>query len=381
MPKVSSKKFFQEQTTHSRVKALLIHKFVLAWLQVVLSTQRKYGKSEIAAYVDLFAGPGSYEDGSRSTPLLILESVLRKPSFSRGLRSYFNDSEPALIESLKQEIDTLPGIQDLAMKPVYTAQAASITLINDFGISKEVPQFFFLDQFGWADIKPELIRRIFSAKMCDCAFFLRTSRMIAAVTNPTSEVTMLAIFGQQRLAHLQKEFSVRRVDKEDILLRELQLVIKEAGALYFQPFPFRIREERSSKHHLIYLGKHERGLSIMKDIMGKTSSTHHNGVPVMGYFETLAEPSLFSADPLAELQLALLKTFAGKVLTVGEIYLLHHPSSSRFILRNYQEALRRLEYDNIVSVKPISSIRPKRNGVVSMSEFVEITFPLKGGTK
>jgi hypothetical protein len=58
-----------------------------------------------------------------------------------------------------------------------------------------------------------------------------------------------------------------------------------AGAPHFLAFPFRIRQAQSPQHHLIYLGKHERGLSLMKDIMGKTSSAHESGVPVIGFSE------------------------------------------------------------------------------------------------
>jgi len=34
------------------------------------------------AYIDLFAGPGRYEDGSASTPLMVLEKAVANPKVS-----------------------------------------------------------------------------------------------------------------------------------------------------------------------------------------------------------------------------------------------------------------------------------------------------------
>ncbi|HEY5235603.1 MAG TPA: three-Cys-motif partner protein TcmP, partial [Rhabdochlamydiaceae bacterium] len=344
------------------------------------SSQQKYGKKVEAAYIDLFSGPGSYEDGSRSTPLLIVKAVLKKQLFSKVLKTFFNDKDAALIKSLQQEIGLLPDIEKLLTRPVYMSQTASIALIDSFELSIDIPQFFFLDQFGYADIKPDLIRRIFINRKCDCAFFFRTSRVIAAITNPKSEQAMQSLFGDKRLLNLRAAFASPCVDKEHALLEALKSAMLEEGAVYFQVFPFRIHEERSSKHHLVYLGKHQLGLSIMKDIMDRSSSTHHGDVPVMGFSEVPAHPSLFEVDPIPDLQRELLKAFAGKSLSVGSVYTSHHPNG-QFVLRNYQEALRRLEESGEVTASPILGKRPKRYGKVTMGESVQIRFPSESERK
>ena len=102
MPKVSSKKFFAEQSAHSRVKADIVFKYVTTWATVMLKP--KFNQKGEAAYIDLFSGPGSYEDGARSTPLLIVEEVLKKQLLKDGLKTYFNDLSSAHTESLRQEI-------------------------------------------------------------------------------------------------------------------------------------------------------------------------------------------------------------------------------------------------------------------------------------
>jgi hypothetical protein len=62
--------FFKESTEQSRIKADIVSKYFFAWASVVIPTTKK--RSNRIAYVDLFAGPGRYDDGNRSTPLRIL---------------------------------------------------------------------------------------------------------------------------------------------------------------------------------------------------------------------------------------------------------------------------------------------------------------------
>jgi len=375
MPRVRPQRFFAEQSALSRVKANIVFKFVVAWMGVFLGGEQNRLTDEVA-YVDLFSGPGTYEDNSRSTPLLIVEAAIRKPKFADGIRFYFNDKEKALIQSLEQEIRALPGMGNLKSGPVYKQEPASISLINSFGVRNDIPQFFFLDQFGWADVMPPMIAHIFKARRCDAVFFIRTNRTIAAVTNKRAEEAMIRLIGKDRLEGLRREFRKPYAQKEKLLLDALKQVCSECGAPYFQAFPFRIFHRDGSKHHLIYLGKHEKGLSIMKEIMGSSSSMEQSGVPVMGYAEVAITPSLFEPDPHAELEQELLRVFAGNRLTVASIYSQHHPTSERFFLRHYQEALRRLEARHAVSTHPVAAERPDRNGVVTMGENVEIDFPV-----
>jgi three-Cys-motif partner protein len=372
MPRVLAQRFFEEQTAHSRVKASIVYKFVTAWMGVFLGSSRP-GSPLSIAYADLFSGPGSYEDGSRSTPLLIVEAARAKRQFADGLKLYFNDTKPEFIQSLEQEINASQGPWNLKTPPAYSSSAASIALIDSFSIPNDVPQFFFLDQFGWADVSPQMIRRIFRAAKCDAAFFVRTNRMVAAVTNERAQAAMSNLLGARRLQELREDFRTAGAKKAELLLAALKDVCSENGAPLFQAFSFRIKEEHSPRHHLIYLGKHPKGLSIMKEIMGRSSSLEEAGVPTMGFAEVPQTMNLFQADPLLDLETQLLGEFASRKLSVGSIYTQHHPGNSLY-LKHYQEALRRLEARGAVRATPHAANRPHRHGVVTMSETVTIQF-------
>ncbi|MGK7924628.1 MAG: three-Cys-motif partner protein TcmP [Spirulina sp.] len=69
--------FFDESKDQSLVKAAIVAKYFWAWAKVILKKTTKN-----IAYVDLFSGSGRYKDGSKSTPLLILEKAIADPDMT-----------------------------------------------------------------------------------------------------------------------------------------------------------------------------------------------------------------------------------------------------------------------------------------------------------
>jgi three-Cys-motif partner protein len=68
---VDNEIFFKESKDQSRVKAEIVAKYFWAWAKVVIPATKRQGAGKVA-YIDLFAGPGRYKDGAKSTPLLVL---------------------------------------------------------------------------------------------------------------------------------------------------------------------------------------------------------------------------------------------------------------------------------------------------------------------
>src|SRR5438132_12981711 len=138
---MSSKKFFDEQTEQSAVKATIVSKYFWSWAKVLMS-QTHVNK---IAYIDLFAGPGRYKDGSKSTPLLILEQAIKDDKMRRMLVTLFNDADGNNTRTLEAEINSLPDIHLLKYKPkVYTNEVGS-KIVKMFDEMKLIPILFFVD--------------------------------------------------------------------------------------------------------------------------------------------------------------------------------------------------------------------------------------------
>ncbi|MGC9454934.1 MAG: three-Cys-motif partner protein TcmP [Phycisphaerae bacterium] len=113
--------FFDESREQSAVKARIVTDYFWAWAKIIASTVR--GRGDMIGYIDLFAGPGRYRDGSDSTPLLVLRKAIDDPMLSEMLVSIFNDHDAACAQSLEKAIQELPGIEKLKHRPIVRNEA------------------------------------------------------------------------------------------------------------------------------------------------------------------------------------------------------------------------------------------------------------------
>ena len=103
--------FFHKPTEQSLVKGRIVEKYFWAWAKVIIpQAQRRNNK---IGYVDLFAGQGSYNDGTKSTPILVLEKAAEDEDIRNMLVSVFNDVNSEYAQSLQDAIDTNSTIGNL----------------------------------------------------------------------------------------------------------------------------------------------------------------------------------------------------------------------------------------------------------------------------
>ena len=80
--------FFYQSKEQSQVKTRIVEKYFRSWATIMTRRAKKIG------YVDLFAGPGRYEDGTESTPILVLKKACENDNIHNKLVSVFNDVDP-----------------------------------------------------------------------------------------------------------------------------------------------------------------------------------------------------------------------------------------------------------------------------------------------
>ena len=82
-------KFFEKQTISSKIKASIVSEYFPSYCKII---SRKYTPKEIR-YVDLFAGPGLYNDGNASTPILIARYCQKDEFLKQNVKIIFNDNQ------------------------------------------------------------------------------------------------------------------------------------------------------------------------------------------------------------------------------------------------------------------------------------------------
>jgi len=171
--------FFDEQSEQSLIKAEIISKYFWAWAKVIIGTQKRHpNRSEgRIAYIDLFAGPGRYHDGAKTTPVMVLETALKEPDFRERLVTQFNDKNENNTRSLETALSELPGIETMNHAPVIETGEVGEDVVRRFEEMSHVPTFFFVDPFGYKGLSLRLVNSVLKDWGCDCVFFINYNRI------------------------------------------------------------------------------------------------------------------------------------------------------------------------------------------------------------
>ena len=364
-------KFFEERQDQSSAKARIVTKYFSAWARVIMpAARRRDGK---IAYIDLYAGPGRYKDGSASTPLLVLETAINDPDISQMLVSLFNDSDRNNIRALEEEIRKLPNIRNLKYKPVVQCAEVDDLAAKYFNETRLIPTFSFIDPFGYKGLSLNIVKGVIKDWGCDCVFFFNYNRINAGISNKFVEPHINALFSKTRADILRATLpALEPWLREATILEELANEIKDLGGKYVLPFTFKNTSGSRTSHKLIFVTKNFKGYEIMKDIMAKESSTEDEGVPSFTYSPADASLLLlFSlSQPMSKLRDSLLNKFSGQDVSLNNIYKTHS-IDTRYVEKNYREVITKLEDEGVVTAY---STKGQRRGQ-TYPEHVRIRFP------
>lgn len=373
-----SGQFFQEQREQSLIKARIVSKYFSAWANVILATQKRHPEQvQRMAYVDLFAGPGRYDDQSKSTPLLVLEMILANPDLTNRTITLFNDRDVASIGSLKNSINKLVGIEKLKYSPVFYNEEVGDEIAAMFRGIRMVPTFFFVDPWGYKGLSLNLVSSIIKDWGCDCVFFFNYNRVNMGVSNIAVEEHMFSLFGDEQLAVVRQECKGRSPEeREMIVVQALCDALRNSGSQYVLPFRFKNDKGTRTSHHLIFLSKHFKGYDIMKNIMHKESTDSVAGVASFEYNPRdvhFKQGSLFDmlSRPLDDLKEMLLREYGGRTIRFNQLYE-EHSVDKPYIKKNYKDVLKiLLGNGDIKAINPKTG-KPPRKG--SFSDHIQITF-------
>lgn len=367
----SGEDFFGEIEEQSKIKIEIVNKYFSAWSNVILpSVEARDGK---LGYIDLFSGPGVYDDGSKSTPILILEQAVNNPRLRERLVTVFNDSNSEFIQSLEININKIKEINLLKNKPILLTDTVGDQFVDVFQEIKFIPSLFFIDPWGYKGLSLSLLGSVLKDWGCDCILFFNYNRINMGLNNPHFVENMKALFGEQRAEELRKKLKrLSPKERELTIIEEFGIAINEMGFKYTLPFSFKDESGKKTSHYLIFISKNEKGYGIMKNIMAKYSSELNQGVPSFQYCAaTKKQPFLFSFNrPLDDLSQMLLDEFKGQTLTMSEIFRRHNIGKP-FIEKNYKAVLRQMERKGLIIAKPPWNERPKN----TFAPRVEVIFP------
>jgi three-Cys-motif partner protein len=370
--------FFQEQREQSFIKARIVTKYFSAWSRLILSNLKKYSsRPQKMAYVDLFAGPGKYDDQTESTPLMVLETILANAELTARVITLFNDKDRANLNNLETAISQLDGIERLKYAPTFYCEEVGEEIVKIFLNLQLIPTFFFVDPWGYKGLSLRLISPIIKDWGCDCVLFFNYNRVNMGINNKPVETHMASLFGDQQLNSIQQTCKNLTPDRREVIIvQALCDSLRKSGCKFVLPFRFKNEKGSRTSHHLIFLSKSFVGYNIMKEIMYKESSENIGGVASFEYnprVMNFKQGSLFDmlSRPLDDLEGMLLEQYAGTTVDFKHLFE-EHSVDKPFIKKNYQDVLKTfLEDKKIVAYNPKTG-KPPRKG--TFSEKMRITF-------
>ncbi len=340
--------FFESPSEQSKIKANIVVSYFTAWSRIMCG---KWSSTIEIGYVDLFCGPGVYQDGSESVPILLLKDVLRNPSLWNRMWFFFNDKSEENIDNLKKKIKELDIDNKLGNNIQFSSRTIDDKFANNIKINAKGPILSFVDPFGYKGLTIDLISKLIQNNGSDCIFFFNYNRINMALSNNTKFDEYLdSIFGVTKVSALKEELrGLTAEEREPVVLNALVEALKNNNANYVLPFKFYRTDMVRTSHFIIFVSKHKRGCSIMKQIMYANSAKDVDGVAnfelhdsrnFKGKYEQL---SLFDR-PLDSLCAEIYTNYKGKSVRVKEICEIYDTDfSNYFVSRNVKDAFIRLE--------------------------------------
>jgi len=369
--------FFEEQKEQSLVKSTIVAKYFDVWSNVIINTQKRYPQhSQKIAYIDLFAGPGRYKDGTQSTPLKILINAIKKPDLRERLVAIFNDKDEKNSKVLEKTISEIPGIETLKYKPQVYSQEIGEEIVKMFETMNLMPTLFFVDPWGYKGLSLRLVNSVLKDWGCDAIFFFNYNRINMGIDNKAVKQHIQALFGEEQMTALRNKLRGKNsLQREFFIIEKLCQALKAYVSRYVLPFRFKNSKGKRTSHHLIFVSKNFHGYEIMKNIMSHESTSDTQGVPSFEYnpADFLPHQSLLFqlSRPLNDLLENLLETFRNRSLTMQEIYKKHNVDTP-YIKKNYKDVLRELYDDGAIKAISPKGKPPRKD---TFSDQILVTFP------
>lgn len=346
-----------EYREHTRVKHILLKKYLTAWIPILGKWNPKI------CYFDGFAGRGEYTDGTLGSPLIALEVADNLSQYFGELICFFIEKDLENFKNLEKvltrEQSRIKNLHKIKIIKENDEFANVISGIFEY-LEKEksilVPSFFFIDPFGFSGIPFTVIRRILENPKTEVFFTFMVRDIARFIKLPELEDIFNKLFGTDRWKEILNS-SVKRPEIALINLYREQLH-NIANVKYSWPFRVCTSEKVQTLYYLLHVTNNFKGHSIMKNIMFNQSAEGNFAYLGPQDITARTQMRLFDIHSIQDLKKYLMERFKGKSLEYKEIQervCTPWYTEPPYIDKHYRKALKELEKEKKIKVNRISS--------------------------
>jgi three-Cys-motif partner protein len=341
--------FFKTQTRSSGVKAKIVSDYFPQYCRIILKAPKKHKQIR---YIDLFSGPGVYEDGNFSTPLLLAKSCAQDPELSKIVRLIFNDKDYR--DQLKENFNKNFPLGTFKFDPVFYDKVVGEDSDIDNFLNKEpertnpFPTLLFFDPFGYKGIDTKILSKFLCNWGNELFLFVNIKRINQAIEVGKFDDMMQSLFPTTidvlRADRKYKSTSVH--ERLNLIMSHLSLEFDNGvtgSKLFNCSFKFQEEDSVATSHFIMHFTKHPRGFELVKQIyydfdnIGATlekDGTYTFDAKNMG-----AAGIDFGDQNVHALSLQILSKYKGRKITARMLFDEHH-HSTKWAGPHYSKTLR-----------------------------------------
>jgi three-Cys-motif partner protein len=354
---MSDKKFFEKQTRSSKIKALIVSTYFPKYSNII---GRKGMQTKIR-YVDLFAGPGIYEDGNYSTPILIGQACQKTEMLRNTVEMIFNDNIYGKV--LRENFTKIFPINTFNYQPSFGSRTVGedVRITNYLRDKTKTPEgknpnptLLFIDPFGYKGVDTLSLAEFLQNWGNEIFLFVNIKRIHAAIENEKFDDLMHELFPKnfEKLKH-DRRYQLTVDDRLQLIIENLgdeyRQVLPEEEPLYFTPFRFKEEDNDATSHYILHFTKHAKGFELVKqtyhDFDNIGAFLQKNGTYAFDAKKLdneIVTVSFDFGDPNIDLLSEILKKhYSGQSLKAEKLFMDHQPTTN-FSRTHYTQALRNL---------------------------------------
>lgn len=345
--------FFETQTPSSRIKACIVSEYFPDYCKIITS---RYPPKEIR-YIDLFAGPGLYGDGSVSTPILVARRCVTSEYLKSKVRFIFNDNfhKNSLQHNFTSEFPkgTFFNEPRFGDKTVGEDDAIRRFLrLNTHVDSRNAcPALLFVDPFGYKGIETEVLAKFMANWGNELFLFVNTKRIHPALENEKFHNLMQDLF-PTTLNSVRRDRRFKQNTSERVslivnsLAREYENLLGQK--VYYTAFKFLEEDSDTTSHYILHLTKSSRGFDLVKQVYNDFANvgTVFDGVNTYTFdakklINKTGELFDFNNLNIEKLKVDLLQKYGKRTITASRLFE-EHQKNSLYTRTHYVQALRQL---------------------------------------
>lgn len=250
---------------HTLAKHQMLREYLMAWFPILANGMYRRGLT----YVDAFAGPGEYDDGSPGSPIIALRQAYRPDVLRSGspIRMVFIEKRPDRCQNLERVVeDTFPAARRPRQHKIRivcdSCEEKLLPALRDVGAEEGA---LFVNFDGWGvDTPYKLIRQIGRQQSAEVLVTFQTQFFIRFASLEDVEAGD-RVFGDSSWRDLAREGTPAE--------KKARLVDHYLARLAAAGFPFHLTFELIDEggHELLlaFGTENEKGVERMKEAMWK----------------------------------------------------------------------------------------------------------------